>query len=96
MSQLKTVITNWVDEAHVTSPVLYNMGHITKTLVIFTTQPGWMIGKAGGLLEKYHKIITEDVPFCRGIHVKIVEAQEYIPYVDKEETHEDSGKILAP
>lgn len=67
----KKIIEEWCQEAHVTEPVGYYKDFRNKEWVIYTTKPGWLIGKAGVTLRKYEKILNNE--FYCNYKVKIVE-----------------------
>lgn len=76
--RITDIIKEWKEEAGLkhkdivlTSPYPY----LRETLTIYTSKPGYMIGKAGKLFDKYRTIISEQFPKIRDI--KIVETDRW-------------------
>ena len=65
------ILNAWCAEAHVTSPVGYYNDY--ETITIFTDKPGWLIGKAGTLVEKYKTLFNEE--FHKDYKIKFIEVQ---------------------
>ena len=55
------IIFDWKKEAGVESPVLYKFDRKRNKLVLYTTRPGFMIGRAGNLINKYTDILKNDI-----------------------------------
>ena len=56
------VISLWKMEAHLSEPVMYDVNYDTKEILIYTTRPGWLIGKAGCLVNKYTEVMKKEWP----------------------------------
>lgn len=60
----KNILESWCKEAGITNPIAYNFDY--KKLIIFTDRPGYFIGKAGNLCNKYKEILKnkyhKDIP----------------------------------
>lgn len=71
MVRITDVIKKWKDEAGLKNTDIILIGAcptVRETLKICTNKPGWMIGKAGCLYNKYKDIIFEKYP-----HIKQIE-----------------------
>lgn len=71
MERITDVIKKWKDEAGLknTDIILISAySTVKETLKICTNKPGWMIGKAGWLYDKYKDIIFKQYP-----HIKQIE-----------------------
>ncbi len=53
-------LRRWCEEAGVKTPVGYCRDYSSKSYVIYTDKPGWLIGRAGCLVDKYTKIMKEE------------------------------------
>ena len=53
------VIKKWIKEAKLKEDVHYNIDYAEKTIIIYITRPGWLIGMRGSLVEKYDSIMRE-------------------------------------
>ena len=62
------IIKEWREKAGVTIPVLYRYSSFEEKLIICTSRPGPMIGKAGCLIEEYKQKLID-------AHMKIKEVQ---------------------
>lgn len=60
MYKFDKVISLWKMEARLNEPVMYDVNYDTKEILIYTTHPGWLIGKAGCLVNKYTEIMKEE------------------------------------
>jgi ribosomal protein S3 len=58
MFLLTQEMRNWKEEAKVTTPIMYRHSICGKEVIVCTSQPGWLIGKAGRLVNKYSEIIS--------------------------------------
>ena len=47
------VVREWLKEAHLKEDVMYDVDYNSKSVMIYTTRPGWLIGRAGYLVLKY-------------------------------------------
>jgi ribosomal protein S3 len=48
----------WKSESGVDTPIMYRYSVCNNKVVVCTSQPGWLIGRAGILLNKYSEIIS--------------------------------------
>lgn len=71
------ILKQWQEESGATSPIQFKTPHATGILTIYTSQPGWLIGKAGCYVEKYEKILKK----CNTFEVKSIEIQEVDGYI---------------
>ena len=53
------VMKKWLKEAKLKEDIHYNIDYDEKTITIYTTRPGWLIGMRGCLIEKYNSIMQE-------------------------------------
>lgn len=63
-------LEDWCNEAHVEDPIAYNFRY-GESLTIYTTHPGFMIGKAGALVNKYQARLERE--FGKNNKIKFVE-----------------------
>lgn len=70
MRKFDKVISLWKMEAHLNEPVMYDVNYDTKEILIYTTRPGWLIGKAGCLINKYTEIMKEEWSIFKGFKFK--------------------------
>lgn len=54
------VMKKWIKEAKIKEDIHYNIDYDEKTITIYTTRPGWLIGMRGRLIEKYNSIMREN------------------------------------
>ena len=64
------IISLWKMEAHLSEPVMYDVNYDTKEILIYTTRPGWLIGKAGCLVNKYTEVMKKEWPIFNGFRFK--------------------------
>lgn len=53
------VMEKWLKEAKLNEDIHYNIDYKEKTVTIYTTRPGVLIGRRGCLVEKYNLIMRE-------------------------------------
>ncbi len=56
---VEKVMKKWLKEAKLKEDIHYNIDYDEKTITIYTTRPGWLIGEKGYLVEKYSLIMQE-------------------------------------
>lgn len=56
---VEKVIKKWIKEAKLKEDVHYNIDYAEKTITIYTTRPGYLIGMRGCLIEKYNSIMQK-------------------------------------
>ena len=56
---VEKVMKKWLKEAKLKEDIHYNIDYDEKTITIYTTRPGWLIGAKGYLVEKYSLIMQE-------------------------------------
>ena len=56
---MEKVMKKWLKEAKLKEDIHYNIDYDEKTITIYTTRPGWLIGAKGYLVEKYSLIMQE-------------------------------------
>lgn len=54
-----SILENWCEEAGVKTPVGYYWNTSKKCWEIYTDRPGFLIGKAGVLVDKYKNILNK-------------------------------------
>lgn len=69
--EISKVIAEWCEEAGVSSPVGYYRNSLTGYFEIYTDRPGYLVGKAGKLVEKYEQALNE--LFCSDLKIKFFE-----------------------
>lgn len=53
------VMKKWLKEAKLKEDIYYNIDYNERIITIYTTRPGWLIGKQGYLVEKYTSIMQD-------------------------------------
>lgn len=56
---IRKILKDWKEEAGATRVIQYR--YRNGLLTIFTSQPGWLIGKAGVLVDKYREILKKEI-----------------------------------
>lgn len=69
--EISKVIAEWCKEAGVSSPVGYYRNYLNGYFEIYTDRPGYLVGKAGKLVEKYEQALNE--LFCSNLKIKFFE-----------------------
>lgn len=69
----ETAIKKWLNEIGYTGPIGYYRNIFDREMEIYTKYPGHLIGKAGGNIKKFEKILTEE--FGGEWKVKFVEVR---------------------
>lgn len=72
------VMEKWLKEAKLNENIHYNIDYKEKTITIYTTRPGCLIGMRGHLIEKYNLIMREMWESFAGF--KFVETWGYVYY----------------
>lgn len=67
------VIKRWLSTMNYTRPVGYYMDRYNKTMEIFTTTPGILIGKAGVNIDEFKRMLSEE--FHGEWKVKLIEVR---------------------
>ena len=62
LQALPKLMYEWCKEAGVHTPIGYERDHKENAYVLYTTEPGRLIGKAGALIGKYIKALQEREP----------------------------------
>ena len=70
MYKFDKVISLWKMEACLSEPVMYDVNYDTREILIYTTRPGWLIGKAGCLVNKYTEVMKKEWPIFNGFRFK--------------------------
>ena len=73
---LINMLTEWKRECRATTIVQFSYNYITGILIIYTSQPGCFIGKAGCHAHKYMEIFKEE--FSGFNNIEIVEVDRCI------------------
>ena len=63
MYKIKKIMQAWKKEAGVNTPVAYEY---STDIIIYTNRPGYLIGRAGTLVEKYRHIFEKEIPLFHG------------------------------
>jgi ribosomal protein S3 len=56
---IKAILSSWKEEVNVQGVIQYKLSFTTRELTIFTSKPGYFIGKAGCHVDKYLKMLKE-------------------------------------
>jgi len=76
-TKIGKIIKQWKDEAGCRGVIQYKYSYLTKTLTIYTTYPGYLIGKGGSIVDKYRTILKDE--FREDISIQFIETElEYI------------------
>lgn len=65
------ILTAWCKEAGVKTPVGYHLDVFDGTYYVYTDKPGYLIGKAGCLVNKYKELLYAQFSMMKS--VKFVE-----------------------
>ena len=57
---IRTLIREWKAEAKVKERVGYKINYMERTITLATNRPGYLIGRAGMLIEKYENKMREN------------------------------------
>lgn len=55
--EVENALREWKKESGVKGPIMYDYDETLKRVVIHTSRPGFFIGKAGQLVNKYELIL---------------------------------------
>ena len=80
---LEKIILEWKKEAKTYKPVQFS--YKNNEVFIYTSQPGYLIGKAGVLYNKYKAKMTEAFDNCDFVRIVEVYNAEEISYMDFED-----------
>ena len=83
------IIKQWKDEAHVDTPIVIKYDSKKQCMNIYTTKPGYLIGRCGERYYKYRNMLTEAIKrrFTIGYngeeidmdkHIKIIECDDAV------------------
>lgn len=75
MKQIYGILREWKEESQTRGVIQFNFDFRTGQLTIYTSFPGWLIGKAGCYFDKYNKKLQEQISTFKSI--KIVETDCY-------------------
>jgi ribosomal protein S3 len=67
----KKIINEWCNESGIQEPVGYYKNPTTEEWEIYTTRPGFMIGRAGVIVDKYRELLNEE--FYCDYNIKFIE-----------------------
>lgn len=74
--QIIDILTQWKYECKATTILQFKMSYSTGILIIYTSQPGYFIGKAGCYFNKYTEMFKEE--FSGFNNIEIVEVDNYV------------------
>lgn len=57
-------------EAHLNEPVMYDVNYDTKEILIYSTRPGYLIGREGCLVDKYTEMMKKEWSIFKGFKFK--------------------------
>ena len=57
------ILQQWKEEAGVNEPILFRFSLIDNAITIFTNKPGYLIGKAGYLFNKFLEQFKQELRF---------------------------------
>lgn len=61
MRDIRNILKQWKAEAKATRVIQFRYDSSTGVLSIYTSQPGYLIGRYGNLVEKYKQILKDSV-----------------------------------
>lgn len=75
-------VSKWKQDAHVDSPVLTKYDSEQKKLIIYTTKPGYFIGRNGNLFNQYNEALIYLLrkykwPREDNISIELIECNDY-------------------
>ena len=73
------IMRDWKEDAGVTTPILWKREPKRNKVCLYTTHPGYFIGKNGERYKRFHKLLqeaTDDQYFKNGID--IIECEDYV------------------
>lgn len=87
---INEVIRDWCDECGIpyTSVMFRKLWQNPGEIEVFTDRPGWLIGKAGVMLNKYTEKLQEKINKYKGneiISIKIIETERVISIKEEED-----------
>lgn len=62
MRSIRSILKQWKTEAKATRVIQFKYNYSTGVLSIYTSQPGYLIGRHGDLVEKYKQVLKESIP----------------------------------
>ena len=68
--KIERVIFHWKGDSHLQEPVMYDVNYDTKEILIYSTRPGWLIGREGELVHKYEDFMRAVWPAFKGFKFK--------------------------
>ena len=90
MYNLEFILDQWIEEAKVSTPILYDIEK-DNTLIIYTTQPGIMIGRGGKTVNKYLDLLKE-LHYPKIEHIRFVECTRFRIPKNKDTTIHEKAK----
>lgn len=93
MKNLKeSILKKWLTEIGYKEPIGYDINISNKTLEIYATRPGLLIGKAGTGVDKIKKMLSDE--FRGEWHVKFTEIRGGIISINKEDLKTKDEKVI--
>jgi ribosomal protein S3 len=75
MKQIYEILKEWKEESKAGGVIQFKYDYRTGELTIYTSYPGWLIGRAGCCVNKYSDILKEQIPSFKSL--KIIETDYY-------------------
>lgn len=72
---MANIIREWKREAGVKYPCLFKYNSVEHSITIFTSMPGFFIGRGGCLVDKYKKKLNSQLYVRRIETIKFVETE---------------------
>ena len=76
------IIRQWKNEAKVETPILTKYDRKRRKLIIYTTRPGFLIGRAGERLYRYEDTLRDKVTSHFIDHRGIPKIEHFIEFVE--------------
>jgi ribosomal protein S3 len=75
MEKIYEILKEWKTESKTNGVIQFNYSYRTGNLTIYTSYPGWFIGKAGCYFDKYTNMLKNQMSSFKSI--KIIETNYY-------------------
>lgn len=59
--RIQIILKAWKEESGVTRVIQFRYNYSDRVLTIYTSQPGWLIGRGGDIYKKYNEILKQEI-----------------------------------
>ena len=78
IDEIWKIMNAWKKESGVTSAILWKYDHKRDKICLYTTRPGWFIGKNGERYNKYNAMLCQlNISYVKN-GVEFIECDEFI------------------